>query len=316
MSDDGCCAPARSADPSAAAHLPEPGLSRPASHSDTMHLIAAGTFSMGSDDPGSYPDDGEGPVRPVTVNPFMLDSRCVSNAEFAAFVAASGFRTDAERLGSSFVFAGLLPDDVGPTRAVVGAEWWREVLGADWMHPEGPHSTLDGRELEPVVQVSFNDAVGYCRWAGLRLPSEPEWEFAARGGLEGCRFPWGNKLQPDGEHRMNVWQGRFPTHNSLADGYLGPAPVDAFPANGYGLHNMTGNVWEWTADTFVTPWSSAVPAARPGQEVARRQVLKGGSYLCHASYCFRYRVSARMGNTPDTSTGNIGFRCAADRAAD
>jgi formylglycine-generating enzyme required for sulfatase activity len=268
---------------------------------------------MGSEDPGAYVEDGETPVRGVDVGSFRIDPRCASNADFEAFVSATGYRCDAERIGSSFVFMGLLPDEAPPTRAVVNAPWWREVLGADWRHPEGPWSSLDGRGAEPVVHVSLNDAAAYCQWAGVRLPTEPEWEYAARGGLEGRRFPWGNTLHPDGEHRMNVWQGRFPTRNTLADGYLGPAPVDAFPPNGYGLFNMTGNVWEWTADDFVpgiraagTSSSNPVSSAE-----ADRRVLKGGSYLCHASYCFRYRVSARMGNTPDSSTGNIGFRVAA-----
>jgi sulfatase modifying factor 1 len=278
-----------------------------------MMAITAADFSMGSDDPGAYTEDGETPVRRVHVETFRIDSRCVSNADFADFAESTGYLTDAERLGSSFVFSGLLPDDAPPTRAVVGAEWWRELPGADWRHPEGPWSTVDDRGDHPVVHVSWNDAVAYCAWAGTRLPTEPEWEYAARGGLEGCRFPWGTKLLPEGEHRMNVWQGRFPTTNTLADGFLGPAPVDAFPPNGYGLYNMTGNVWEWTADAWTTvPARTVGPVLVPGGVPAgERQVLKGGSYLCHASYCFRYRVSARMGNTPDSSTGNIGFRCAA-----
>ena len=158
--------------------------------------------------------------------------------------------TEAERFGWSFVFAGLLPDDFPPTEAVAAAPWWRKVEGADWRHPEGPHSGLDERLDHPVVHVSWNDAAAYCAWAGKRLPTEAEWERAARGGLEGGVFPWGDELEPGGEHRMNVWQGDFPARNTLADGFLGTAPVDAFEPNGLGLFNATGNVWEWTADWF------------------------------------------------------------------
>jgi sulfatase modifying factor 1 len=260
--------------------------------------IPAQSFLMGSDDALAYPDDGEGPVRRVEVAAFAIEARAVSNARFAEFVAATGHVTDAERFDSSFVFAGLLPDDHPPTGAVVGAEWWREVIGARWDRPYGPASSLDGLDDHPVVHVSANDADAFCAWAGRRLPTEAEWELAARGGLEGQPFPWGDELEPGGKHRMNVWQGRFPATNTKADGHYATAPVDAYEPNGLGLYNMTGNVWEWTASAFGP--------ARPGQ-----LALRGGSYLCHASYCRRYRTSARMANTRDTSTGNIGFRCCA-----
>jgi formylglycine-generating enzyme len=223
----------------------------------------------------------------------------VSNADFAAFVAESGYITEAERFGSSFVFGGLLPDDFPPTQGVAGAPWWRLVERADWAHPEGPQSDVRDRQAHPVVHVSHADASAFCAWAGKRLPTEPEWEYAARGGLVGQPFPWGAELEPGGVHRMNVFQGRFPDHNAAADGWHGTCPVDAFPPNAYGLHNMTGNVWEWCAGDFGPP--------RPCHRSTR-----GGSYLCHASYCRRYRVSARQGLPPDSSTGNIGFRCAAD----
>jgi sulfatase modifying factor 1 len=293
-----CCAPRGGHRNHAQSDDPVPisvatGPVRPASSG--LVPLPGGRFRMGSEDPWSYPEDGEGPVREAEVAGFAIDPHCVSNERFAAFVAATGYVTDAERFGASFVFGGLLPDDFPPTRGVLGAEWWREVPGANWWHPEGPQSDVGDRVDHPVVHVTWWDANAYCAWAGLRLPTEPQWEYAARGGLEGCWFPWGNKLRPNGEHRMNVWQGAFPLYNTLGDGYLGTAPVDAFAPNGFGLFNMTGNVWEWTGDSF---------------DVERR-ALRGGSYLCHASYCRRFRVSARIGSTPDSSSGNVGFRCVA-----
>jgi formylglycine-generating enzyme len=257
---------------------------------------------MGSDDLMAYPEDGEGPVRPVTVQPFVIEQHCVSNQRFAEFAAATGYVTESERFGTSFVFIGHLPDDAPATRGVAAAPWWRQVPGASWRNPDGPWSTWQDRPDHPVVQVSWNDALTFCAWAGLRLPTEAEWEYAARGGLEQQRFPWGMTLRPAGEHRMNVWQGRFPIENTTADGFYGTAPVDAFAPNGYGLHNMTGNVWEWTASRFST-------SRPPPKTLDQHRALRGGSYLCHASYCRRYRVSARMGNTPGSAAGNIGFRC-------
>lgn len=276
----------------------------------TMALLDGGEFLMGSEDDRAYPDDGEGPVRRMTVEPFRISTTAVTNTQFAAFVAATSHRTDAERYGWSFVFGGLLADDFPPTRGVVSAPWWRQVEGADWRHPAGPGSDVDTDGLgdHPVVHVSWTDAAGYCAWAGLRLPTEKEWEFAARGGLHGCAFPWGDELEPDGEHRMNVWQGVFPQQNTRADGWYGTCPVHEFPPNGFGLHNMTGNVWEWCQDIF----EAGPPTA------GTRRSARGGSYLCHDSYCRRYRVSARQGITPDSTMGNTGFRCAGDagRAAD
>jgi formylglycine-generating enzyme required for sulfatase activity len=285
---------------------------------DAGHLVAlpGGPFLMGSEDPGAYAEDGEGPVREVRLGAFRIESRTVTTERFAAFVAETGYVTEAEQVGSAFVFAGLLPDDMPPTRAVVQAPWWREVEGASWTHPEGPWSDLAGRADHPVVQVTWHDAQAFCAWAGRRLPTEAEWEYAARGGLVQQRFPWGSSLTPGGEHRMNVWQGTFPGRNTAKDGYVGTAPADAFAPNGYGLHNMTGNVWEWTADSWSTTWhrtgGAAVLTDPAGPPEGDRRVLRGGSYLCHSSYCWRYRTSARMGSTPDSPTGNAGFRCAAD----
>jgi formylglycine-generating enzyme len=227
-------------------------------------------------------------------------------------VTATGHVTDAERYGWSFVFAGMLPADFPPTRAVAAAPWWRQVEGADWAHPAGPLSSVDGRGDHPVVHVSWMDAVAFAAWEGKRLPTEAEWEYAARGGLEQQEFPWGGEREPSGAHRMNVWQGRFPVHNSLDDGWLGSAPVDAFPPNGYGLYNVTGNVWEWCADWFGIEAIADGSTDPTGPATGTHRVMRGGSYLCHESYCRRYRVAARSANTPDSSTANLGLRCARD----
>jgi len=280
---------------------------------DGMVLLGGGPFAMGAEDAWAYPDDGEGPVREVRVGRFWIDACVVSNARFCAFVDSTGYTTEAERFEWSFVFASLLPDDFPPTQAAAQAPWWRKVEGADWLHPEGRHSSLDGRLDHPVVHVSWNDAHAYCSWAGKRLPTEAEWEFAARGGLVRQVFPWGDELEPNGEHRMNVWQGDFPTANTVADGYGGTCPVDAFPMNGFGLYNATGNVWEWTADWFHPSFRNGDSPVDPnGPPHGTSKVQKGGSYLCHHSYCRRYRVAARNASTPDSSTGNAGFRCVRD----
>jgi sulfatase modifying factor 1 len=259
---------------------------------------------MGSDDADANPGDGEGPVRPVTVHPFRIDPVGVTNTRFAVFVKDTGYVTDAERFGWSYVFHLFVAPRIrqGIHQVPVGTPWWLPVPGAWWRAPEGPGSDVGQRPNHPVVHVSWHDARAYCEWSGTRLPTEPEWEYAARGGLEQARYPWGDELTPHGRHRCNIWQGRFPDANTAADGYIGTAPVKSFPANGFGLYEVTGNVWEWCADRFLE--AGAPDGAR---------AMRGGSYLCHSSYCNRYRVAARTFNTPDSSAGNIGFRVAADR---
>jgi sulfatase modifying factor 1 len=308
--EGGCCSPSRGTligGPAPSVAIA--GASPPSTSG--MVLLPGDTFVMGSDDRFAYPDDGETP-REVEISTFMIDTCAVSNTEFSEFVAATGHVTQAAQFGWSFVFGGLLPDDFPPTRAVAAAPWWRQVYGADWLHPEGPESDVADRADHPVVHVSYNDALSFCAWAGKRLPTEAEWEFAARGGLDRAAFPWGDELEPSDQHRMNVWQGRFPSRNTLDDGYYGTCPVDAFQPNGYGLHNVTGNVWEWAADSFHPSFRDHDRRTDPaGPPTGTYRVQKGGSYLCHASYCRRYRVAARQGNEPDSSAGNLGFRCAA-----
>jgi formylglycine-generating enzyme len=268
---------------------------------DTGALIAlpGGIFRMGTDDPDGFPDDREGPVREVTAAAFAIDPHCVSNARFAEFVSATGYRTDAERYGWSYVFAKFLPGELRKrSPRPEQAPWWCGVSGAYWATPEGPGSDVEGRWEHPAVHISWNDATAYCVWAGRRLPTETEWEYAARGGLDQARYPWGDELTPGGRHQCNIWQGRFPVQNTAEDGYPGTAPVDAYEPNGFGLYNVAGNVWEWCADRF--------------EPAHTNRSMRGGSYLCHASYCNRYRVAARTKNSPDSSSGNVGFRVAAD----
>jgi formylglycine-generating enzyme len=278
-----------------------------------MVRLPGGTFRMGTADTDGFTADGEGPVREVTLDPFWIDACAVTVERFARFVRETGHRTDAERFGWSYVFAGFLPATLrrGAPRPET-APWWCAVDGACWRAPEGPGSTADDRGDHPVTHVSWHDGVAFSRWADVRLPTEAEWEYAARGGLDQRRYPWGDELMPDGEHRCNIWQGHFPTKNTAADGHRGTAPAHAFPPNGFGLHNMAGNVWEWCADWWHTGHGAAPRANPTGPASGTGKVMRGGSYLCHHSYCNRYRVAARTANTPDSSTGNIGFRCARD----
>ncbi|MEV6220433.1 formylglycine-generating enzyme family protein [Nocardia fluminea] len=305
-----CCSPDREpAERPVGGPLPTSGIVA----ADSLITLPGSTFRMGDDSPWAYPADGEGPVHEVELHSFRIDRFAVSNARFAEFVDATGWRTEAENFEWSFVFGGLLPDDFPPTRGVEDAPWWRQVFGADWNHPEGPHSDIADRMDHPVVHVSWNDALAFCSWSRTRLPSEAEWEAAARGGLAGKPFPWGDELEPGGEHRMNVFQGVFPGKNSGEDGYVGTAPVTAFDPNGYGLYNMTGNVWEWCADIRDVGYYATSPTKSPtGPTAGPERIQRGGSYLCHASYCRRYRVSARVGSDPASSSGNVGFRVAAD----
>lgn len=290
---------------------PPSGIRRPRVR--RLVALSGGTFAMGSEDADVNPADGEGPVRQVTVLPFGIDACAVTVADFADFVTETGYRTEAEDFGWSFVFAAFLPAALrsGAARPEA-APWWCAVEGATWRTPEGPGSDVEGRADHPVTHVTWRDAEAYAAWAGGRLPTESEWEYAARGGLEQARYAWGEELAPDGEHRCNIWQGRFPVKNTAEDGYRGTAPVEAFEPNGFGLYNVAGNVWEMCADWWSTE-HSAEPAVNPrGPASGTERVMRGGSYLCHASYCNRYRVAARTKNTPDSSSGNQGFRVAYD----
>lgn len=291
-----CCAPSRGAaktegTPSA----PERAVRAAGRHPGLIDL-PGGVFRMGSEDPDSIAEDCEGPVRPVAVAPFAIAAATVTNARFATFVKATGHVTDAERFGWSYVFHLQVPDAVRRSRPPVPAAtpWWLGVAGAYWKAPRGPGSGVTRLSHHPVVHVSHSDALAYCTWSGTRLPTEAEWEYAARGGLDQARFPWGDALEPGGRHHCNVFQGRFPYEDTGDDGYAGTAPVKSYRPNAYGLYNVAGNVWEWCADRFAAG--------------AEERVLKGGSYLCHASYCNRYRLGARSRNTPDSTSGNTGFR--------
>jgi formylglycine-generating enzyme required for sulfatase activity len=295
-----------------------------------MRWIPPGGFEMGSDD--FYPE--EAPVHRVELDGFWIDEHPVTVAEFRRFVKATGYVTSAERAPDPADYPGadpalLVPGSLvfrptgGPVDLRDSRNWWGWTPGAFWRRPEGPDSNVGGRELHPVVHIAPEDTEAYAAWAGKELPSEAQWEYAARGGLDRAVFTWGDEFAPRGRMMANTWQGEFPWQNLLTDGYAGTSPVGRFPANGYGLHDMAGNVWEWTADYFTprhaadTPKACCVPhnprvAAPDERDPAGpfpRRVIKGGSHLCAPNYCLRYRPAARQAEAIDTSTSHIGFRC-------
>ena len=301
--------------------------------------VPEGTFLMGTNDKESFPN--ERPAHLVQVHGFWMDEHDVTNAEFSKFVKATGYVTTAERKidweelkkevppgtpkpDESALAAGALvfTPTAGPVPLSDLSAWWRWVRGANWRHPEGPESSILGRENHPVVQVSWHDAVAYAQWAGKRLPTEAEWEFAARGGLESKRYVWGDEFKPGGQYMANTWQGLFPVTNTAEDGYVGTSPVGSFPANGYGLYDMAGNVWQWCSDWYRVDANIEAASKNvcrdprgptesydPGDPYAPKRVVKGGSFLCNPSYCESYRPSARRGTPPDTGSSHTGFRC-------
>jgi formylglycine-generating enzyme required for sulfatase activity len=292
--------------------------SEPKAHAPTgTHWVPGGVFAMGSEE--FYPE--EQPVRRAAVDGFWIDEHPVTAAEFRRFVRKTGHVTVAERPPDAADYPDadpelLVPGSLvftktpGPVDLRIWHTWWRYVPGASWRRPAGPGSTINGRDRHPVVHVAYEDAEAYADWAGKALPTEPEWEYAARGGLDGARFAWGDDEFIDGKPAANTWQGQFPWQNLKLDGFEGTSPVASFPPNGYGLYDMCGNVWEWTCDPFETESAARVCCAPvvPDEQFARK-VIKGGSHLCAPNYCLRYRPAARQGEAVDTSTSHIGFRC-------
>ena len=309
MTASGCCPPVSGRGPMARQN----GRGRAGGTSENVVWLPGGASHAGTDRP-LLPLDGEGPCRALKLAPFGIEATAVTNARFARFVADTGYVTDAERIGWSFVFQAFLTRQLAERSAPsVDAPWWRGVTGACWHAPEGPGSRVDGREDHPVVHVSWHDAAIFSAWAGGRLPTEPEWEHAARGGGAGP-YPWGDR-EPDDDafQPCNIWQGRFPDVDTGRDGHRGTAPVLAFAPNGFGLYQMAGNVWEWCADPFrIRSVGRAARARNLSAQAQKQRIMKGGSYLCHRSYCHRYRIAARLGLPPDTATGHLGFRVAFD----
>jgi sulfatase modifying factor 1 len=320
-----CCAPTRGGAQHRGVNSVGTGLDESATvpvagrHRIEQALIPTGVFAMGDAQGDGSRADGEDPAHSVQLTGFGIDTTTVTVADFELFVAETGHLTDAERHGASAVFhLAVSAEAADAVRPVGAAPWWLMVTGADWRHPEGPLSSTDGREDHPVVHVSWDDAQAYCVWAGRRLPTEAEWEYAARGGLDRRRYPWGDDLQDaNGGWWCNIWQGTFPTVNTVDDGWLTTAPVRSYRPNGYGLWQCVGNVWEWCADRFDANTYSrhAVQGVAVDPVVSSEgdepRVMRGGSFLCHDSYCNRYRNAARSSNTPDSSTANIGFRTVA-----
>jgi formylglycine-generating enzyme required for sulfatase activity len=308
-----CCTPDGRGRGGAADRPPRaPDVAAPAAASELI-AIGARSFIMGNDSADAVPGDGEGPARRVTLGAYAIAPATVTNREFADFVRATRYVTDAEQAGSSFVFYLQAPAALRQSvrQVVRGLPWWLPVADACWQRPEGPGSHVHDRPDHPVVHVSWNDAQAYCDWTGLRLPSEAEWECAARGGLEGRRFAWGDDLRDaSGTPRCNVWRGDFPA--TPADGWT-PGPIAARngEANGLGLFNCCGNVWEWCADWYSPAYHRETAADDPRFErPTGHRSMRGGSFLCDDSYCNRYRVAGRHGNTPDSAASNIGFRVA------
>jgi formylglycine-generating enzyme required for sulfatase activity len=283
---------------------------------DEMQWVPGGTFRMGSD--RFYPE--EGPAHLTDVPGFWIDTYPVDNAAFARFVAATGYVTLAERPIDPADFPGTPPSLLQPGGLVFRSSsdigrCWQYVPGVDWRHPDGAETTISGHDSDPVVQIAWHDAIAFAAWAGKRLPHEAEWEFAARGGLDGATYCWGEETTPDGRWMANTWQGDFPRANAALDGFAGRSPVGMFPPNGYGIHDMAGNVWEWTVSEFSarhTERPSPCCHARSGEATTPNKVIKGGSYLCAPNYCLRYRPAARQPQSVDTATCHIGFRCVRD----
>jgi sulfatase modifying factor 1 len=285
---------------------------QPAATQGTLALVPlpGGAFRMGSDGAEGYAQDGEGPSRDVRLSPFSIAATTVTNAQFAAFVRAAGYVTEAEAAGRSFVFWLQVDETRRATlrRVPDDLPWWLDVPDACWQRPQGPGSTIDDRGDHPVVHVSWHDAMAYCAWAGVRLPTEAEWEYAARGDLPGARYPWGDDFGDEGEGLCNTWRGEFPSHPRMPPGTL---PVTSHAPNGRGLYNMAGNVWEWCADWFSPRYHAETSSDNPrGERVSGQRSMRGGSFLCHASYCNRYRVAGRHANTPSSSASHCGFRVA------
>ena len=308
-----CCASSRSAI-QLINDTPASTITAQQKHSPTAtHFvqIPAGTFTTGTtaNDPDVILADGEAIRETVTIETFLLSKYPVTNAEFQQFIDQTGYVTEAEQFGWSYVFHLFVHDKIEPDVIGIpaGTPWWRAVKGANWRNPEGRFSSIEERLNHPVVHVSWNDANAYAKWVGKRLPTEAEWEYAAAGGISNQKFPWGQHLTEANRHHANVWQGDFPNSNRSEDGFIGSAPVDAYEPNAFGLFTMIGNVWEWSADTFHTRHANF--KVNPDLKL-----IKGGSYLCHASYCNRYRIAARTFNTADSTTGHMGFRLAADLA--
>ncbi|WP_309075749.1 formylglycine-generating enzyme family protein [Paenarthrobacter sp.] len=305
-----------------ASHVVGPSAKAPSNSNRTGDVeIPAGTFAMGDPFNEGYKSDGESPVHEVSVSKFRISATSVTNEEFAEFVEATGHRTESETYGTSAVFHLAVKAHASDIlNRVNNVPWWLNVRGADWAHPAGPLSSWSDVPDHPVTHVSYNDALAYCEWAGRRLPTEAEWEYAARGGLPGQRYPWGNELHNDAPagaaHNCNIWQGEFPSRNTINDGYLTTAPATSFRPNGYGLYQTSGNVWEWCSDWFLPKYYKTCLAQGTvedpqGPSIGRGRVMRGGSYLCHDSYCNRYRLAARSSNTADSASANLGFRTVA-----